>query len=233
MGLPAWFPHSLPMPTSPLRIAHRGMPRLARENTLPSFELAMDAGADGLELDVHATADGAVVVHHDHELAAGPRIDSLTLAELRRHEAAPGVPIPTLEELCALVKGRVTLFVELKGAGIEREVLEVLAGYEGPVAVHSFDHAMIRRAARLNPEIRLGILFDEAPLKVARSMAETGALDVWPQWRLATEELVTTVHEMGGRVIPWTVNDPAEAQILAALGVDGLCGDDVRVLAVE
>src|SRR4051812_3319441 len=98
------FLHSLPVPTSLLRIAHRGMPRLARENTLPSFELAIDAGADGLELDVHTTIDGVVVVHHDPDLRAGPRIDSVTLAELRRHEAAPGVPIPTLEELCALVQ---------------------------------------------------------------------------------------------------------------------------------
>jgi glycerophosphoryl diester phosphodiesterase len=209
------------------------MPRLARENTLPSFELAIDAGADGLELDVHATMDGVIVVHHDPDLRTGPRIDSITLAELRRHEAAPGVPIPTLEELCALVRGRVTLFVELKGAGIERAVLDVLAGYGGPVALHSFDHAMIRRAARLNPEIRLGILFEEAPLQVARSMAETGALDVWPHWRLVTEELVATVHEAGGRVIPWTVNDQGRAQALASLGVDGLCGDDVRLLAVE
>src|SRR4051794_40761774 len=118
------------VPVSPLRIAHRGMPRLARENTLPSFELALDAGADGLELDVHATADGVVVVHHDAELRRGPGIASVPFAELRRHEAAPGVPIPTLEELCELVAGRATLFVEIKGAGIERAVLDTLAGYE-------------------------------------------------------------------------------------------------------
>jgi glycerophosphoryl diester phosphodiesterase len=206
------------------------MPRLARENTLPSFELAMDAGADGLELDVHATADGVVVVHHDPDLRAGPRIAAITLAELRRHEAAPGVPIPTLEELCALVQGRVTLFVELKGAGIERAVLEVLAGYTGPVALHSFDHEMIRRAARLDPGVRLGILFEEAPVQVAQRMAETGALDVWPHWPLVSPELVTAVHDAGGRVIPWTVNDQARAQALTSLGVDGLCGDDVRLL---
>jgi glycerophosphoryl diester phosphodiesterase len=209
------------------------MPRLARENTLPSFELAIDAGADGLELDVHTTADGVVVVHHDAGLTGGPRIDRMTLAELRRYEAAPGVPIPTLKELCALVQGRVTLFVELKGSGIERAVLDVLGSYGGPVALHSFDHAMIRRAARLNSQIRLGILFEEAPLQVARSMAETGALDVWPQWRLVTEELVAAVHGAGGRVIPWTVNDQAHAQALSSLGVDGLCGDDVRLLAVD
>lgn len=206
------------------------MPRLARENTLPSFELAMDAGADGLELDVHLTADGVVVIHHDAYLPDGPAIAATTLAQLRQFEAAPGISIPTLEELCALVQGRVVLFVELKGAGIERAVLDVLAGYTGPVALHSFDHAMIRRVARLDSAMRLGILFEEAPGQVGRVMADTGALDVWPHWPLVTPELVSAVHEAGGRVIPWTVNDPATAQTLASLGVDGLCGDDVRVL---
>ena len=206
------------------------MPRLARENTLPSFQLALDAGADGLELDVHTTADGVVVIHHDPDLPGGARIDALTLAELQRHEAVPGVHVPTLEELCALVDGRATLFVELKGNGVERAVLDVLAGYGGPVALHSFDHAMIRRAAQVDPTRRLGILFEDPPVAVSARMAETGALDVWPHWSLVTPALVTEVHGAGGRVIPWTVNDQATAQSLASLGVDALCGDDVRIL---
>lgn len=221
------------VPSWPLRIAHRGMPHLARENTLPSFELALDAGADGLELDVHATADGAVVIHHDAALRGGPAISTLTLGELRRHEAAPGVPIPTLAELCELTAGRATLFVEIKGAGIERPVLEALAGYDGDVAIHSFDHALIRRVWQLEPARRLGILFEEWPSQVAASMASTGARDVWPHWRLVSEEVVAAVHAAGGRVIPWTVNDQARAQALASLGVDALCGDDVRLLMAE
>jgi glycerophosphoryl diester phosphodiesterase len=108
-------------------------------------------------------------------------------------------------------------------------VLEVLAQYTGEVAIHSFDHAMIQRTRRLDAERRLGVLFDEAPLDVVGTMATTGAADVWPQWRLVTPQLVAEVHDAGGRVIPWTVNDPARAQQLAALGVDGLCGDDVRL----
>ncbi len=209
------------------------MPRLARENTLPSFELAIEAGADGLELDVHATADGVVVVHHDERLAAGPAIAALTLGELRRHEAAPGVPIPTLAELCELVRGRVTLFVEIKGAGIERAVLDVLANYDGDAAIHSFDHALIARIARQEPSRRLGILFEQLPGGVARAMETTGARDVWPHWPSVTTALVDEVHAAGGRVIPWTVNEPARAQTLASLGVDALCGDDVRLLATE
>ena len=208
------------------------MPRLARENTLPSFELAIDAGADGLELDVHATADGVIVVHHDAELRSGESIAQLTLAQLAHFDAVPGVPIPTLAALCELVAGRATLFVEVKGAGIERAVLDVLSGYEGATAVHSLDHALIQRMARADPAMRLGILFEDAPREVARSMAATGALDVWPHWSLVTERLVSEVHDAGGRVIPWTVNDQARAEALVALGADGLCGDDVRLLGV-
>jgi glycerophosphoryl diester phosphodiesterase len=221
------------MSPRPLRIAHRGMPRAARENTLPSFQMALEAGADGLELDVHATADGVVVIHHDERVAAGPAIAQMSLAELRRHEAAPGVAIPTLLELCDLVAGRATLFVEIKGAGIEQRVLDVLAQYEGEAPIHSFDHALIQRTRQLDPERRLGVLFDEAPVDVLGTMEATGASDVWPHWRLVTPALVSTVHDAGGGVIPWTVNDQALAQSLAALGVDALCGDDVRALVVE
>jgi glycerophosphoryl diester phosphodiesterase len=206
------------------------MPRLARENTLPSFALALEAGADGLELDVHATQDGVVVVHHDPALGNGLAIADITFEELRRHEAAPGIAIPTLQELCASVERRATLFVEVKGAGIEQLVLAALADYDGDVAIHSFDHALIRRTHALDPAVRLGVLFEDTPTDVARTMADTGATDVWPHWPLVTPTLVAAVHAGGGRVIPWTVNDTARAQRLAALGVDALCGDDVTLL---
>jgi glycerophosphoryl diester phosphodiesterase len=205
------------------------MPRLARENTLPSFQLAVDAGADGLELDVHATADGVVVVHHDATLAEGPAIAELTFDELRGYAAAPGIPIPKLSDLFDLAAGRVTLFVEIKGAAIEPMVLETLAGYAGDVAIHSFDHDLIARIAQLDPARRLGILFEEPPVAIMEWMDATGALDVWPRWPLVTPALVHDVHDAGGRVIPWTVNDRARAQALTSLGADGLCGDDVRV----
>jgi glycerophosphoryl diester phosphodiesterase len=206
------------------------MPGLARENTLPSFALALEAGADGVELDVHATRDGVVVVHHDPRLSLGRDIAALSYDELRRYEAAPGVGIPTLAEVTELVNGRATLFVEIKGSAIERAVLDVLHSCGGPYAVHSFDHALIRRAHALDPELRLGILYDRAPHDIANAMATTGARDVWPRWPLVTVPLVEAVHARGGTVIPWTVNDSARARALAALGVDGLCGDDVRLL---
>jgi glycerophosphoryl diester phosphodiesterase len=169
-------------------------------------------------------------VHHDATLREGPAIAALTRMELRAYDAAPGIPIPTLREVCDLVSDRLMLFVEIKGAGIESAVLETLAGYVGDVAIHSFDHALIGRISQLDPARRLGILFEEEPAAIADSMEATGALDVWLHWPLVSVPLVDAVHDAGGRVIPWTVNDRARAQTLASLGVDALCGDDVRVL---
>jgi glycerophosphoryl diester phosphodiesterase len=213
----------------PLRIAHRGMPRQARENTLASFALAIAAGADGIELDVHATSDGIVVVHHDAEIAGGAPIAQQLLAELRERRAG-AEQIPTLREVCALVKGRAELFVEIKGTSIEKLVVQALEGYNGAVAIHSFDHALILRLAEASCPYRLGILVDRRVDAVRDLMERTGALDLWPQHKLVTSALVADVHQLGGRVIPWTVNRASDVRRVTALGVDGICTDDVTQL---
>jgi len=204
------------------------MPRQARENTLASFALALAAGADGIELDVHATSDGVVVVHHDPELSTGAVIAFTSHAELTE-QPPHGAQIPTLREVCALVKGRAEIFVEVKGAGIEGLVVEALSGYEGRAAIHSFDHALIRRLADAHCPYRLGALFEDA-VDIQTLMKSTGALDVWPHHPLVTRSVVDEVHLLGGRVIPWTVNAPNDVQRVSSLGVDGICTDDVSVL---
>jgi glycerophosphoryl diester phosphodiesterase len=213
----------------PLRIAHRGLPRLAPENTLPSFALALDAGADGLELDVHCTRDGVVVIHHDASLHDGTVIADADARLVRSHQVAPGVPIPTLTELCALVRGRAELFVEVKGRGIEEEVLAVLRGYEGAFAIHSFDHALMARVHRRAPEVRAGVLVETEVLDLPALLRRTGARDLWPHEPLVSPALVDAAHALGARVIPWTVNTPRSVEQLVAAGVDALCGDDVRI----
>lgn len=205
------------------------MPRRLTENTLPSFSAALDEGADGIELDVHATSDGVVVVHHDPTVD-GRKISRTEWAALRKIELDMGLLIPTLRDVCALVQGRAELFVEIKGAEMETQVVEALEGYAGPTAIHSFDHATIARLARRRVPYRLGLLYEEPPTRIAGAMREHGAQDVWPDRRLVTQRLIEEVHAEGGRVIPWTVNDRDEALRLAAWGVDGLCTDDVTLL---
>lgn len=219
------------MANRPLRIAHRGMPRRIRENTLPSFAAALSAGADGIELDVHATADGVVVVHHDPHVAGRVEIARTTWQELQQAAAGKGLEIPTLAQVCELVDDRAELFVEIKGAGIERKVAKVLAGHRGACAIHSFDHPTIRRLSELDRRLRLGLLFEERVPDVAAMLAANGARDAWPQFAVVDAEQVSQVHGAGGRVIAWTVNDPRDLARLVALDVDGLCTDDVSLAA--
>ena len=218
------------MPHLPLRVAHRGMPRRFPENTLPSFAEALECGAQGIELDVHETADGVVVVHHDARTARGLEIAITTWDELR-HDAPPGLAIPTLASVCELIGERAELFVEIKGVGIEQAVLRVLSQHHGPFAIHSFDHPTIDRIARLDPAIRLGLLFEEHVPDVAALLAAYGAHDAWPHHSTVDSRAVEQVHDAGGRVIVWTVNDPTDVQRITALGVDGICTDDVTLLA--
>lgn len=214
----------------PLRIAHRGMPRRERENTLPSFAAALAAGADGIELDVHATLDGVVVVHHDPTTSEGLPIARTRWQQLRSDGATAAPRIPTLQSVCELVDGRAELFVEIKGAGIESEVLNVLRDYTGSAAIHSFDHAMIARLAARGVRHPLGLLFDEPVADVPALLAAHGASDAWPHHSLTDATLVNGVHRIGGRVLVWTVNDVHAARRLQTLGVDGICSDDVTLL---
>jgi len=153
----------------------------------------------------------------------------MSWAELSVIELAPGTPVPSLAQVLAVCGSTVTAYVELKGVDSERPALDVIRGSAARCAVHSFDHAMIERAARIAPEIRRGILFDEYPADVEQSMRAASALDVWPRWSLIDKPLVDGVHSRNGRVIAWTVNRTSDAEALIALGVDGVCGDDVRL----
>lgn len=218
------------MPSLPLRVAHRGMPRRFRENTLESFAAALEAGADGIELDVHATADGVVVAHHDPATTDGVEIARTTWPRLREGSGARGYAIPTLRDVCALVGDRAELFVEIKGAGIEQPVLDALADHRGRAAIHSFDHETIGRVARLDPSRRLGLLFEERVPDVVATLRSHGALDAWPRHPLVEATLVDAVHHIGGRVIAWTANHRRDIARLTALAVDGICTDDVTLV---
>lgn len=226
------------MPRVPQIVAHRGTPRDRRENTLAGFALALEQGADAIELDVHATADGVVVVHHDALLGAGVEpvalagrdIVSLAADELREARLQPGPdgarhPVPTLAEVVELVGDRATLYVEVKGAGIERAVLGVLADARSPVAVHGFDHRVSRRVADVGGTVPTGILVYSYLLDPVHALREAGARDYWCWWEFIDAPLVDRIQAAGGRVVAWTVNDAAVARRLAALGVDALCTD--------
>jgi glycerophosphoryl diester phosphodiesterase len=218
------------------RIGHRGAPRELAENTLASIARALERRAEALELDVHATSDGVVVVHHDPAVGSAAQPDAMRGAlivqtswpKLRDVEVAPKGHIPSLAEVLAAVDGRATVYVEIKGRDIERLVADVIVQSDCSCAVHSFDHAAIERMYEIAPEIPRGLLFDRYPADVADAMKRAGARDVWPNWTLIDRSLVDAVHGARGRTIAWTVNDADVADRLAELGVDGICSDDLR-----
>jgi glycerophosphoryl diester phosphodiesterase len=214
------------------RIAHRGAKREIHENTVPAFQRAYELGADGVELDVHGTADGVVVVHHDPDVRSGlgtVDIARTEWAELDRLGLAGGSRLPRLTDVLAMTPAGRTVYVELKGSRIEQLVADVLRSSSVRCAVHSFNHGAIDMMRDIAPEIPRGLLFERDTADVLDVMARTGARDVWPHWRLVDAALVGAVHAAGGRVLVWTVNDRAVATRLADAGVDGLCGDDVRL----
>ncbi|HEX5074047.1 MAG TPA: glycerophosphodiester phosphodiesterase [Gemmatimonadaceae bacterium] len=218
-------------PARPWVIGHRGSPREHRENTIPSFARAFDAGAEAIELDVHGTADGAVVIHHDAATNSrpgdsGPRvvIAETTLSALREIRIANG-PIPTLAEVLCLTPEDRAVFVEVKAKGIEAAVVSVIRAAAKQCAVHSFDHRVARRVREVAPEIPVGILQTSYPVDPLRPMHDADARDLWQHWELIDRDLVDGVHADGGRVIAWTVNDGDAARRLARWGVDGICTD--------
>ena len=222
-------------------IAHRGASRERRENTLPAFERALELGADGIELDTHATSDGVVVVHHDPVPRAesgqkglqGRPIAALTANELRTFRFPDGSWIPTLAEVADLVGDRSILYVELKARTIEQQVLGCLKPTRTRYALHSFDHAAVQRSRRLASDVPTGILTSSYLLDPVGALHAAGARDYWQSLEFVDRELVDRVHDAGGRVIVWTVNGRAEADALRAAGVDGICSDDLRVVAAE
>lgn len=218
-------------------VGHRGAPRKRTENTLAAFELALEQGADAIELDVHATADRVVVVHHDADVGVqgvSPRpIASMRWDELQRVELARGEHVPALRDVLALAAGRARVYVEIKGASIERAVVDVIRESSADCAVHSFDHAAIATMRSLAPDLPRGLLLDDGDPQardVGALVAKYGARDLWPHRGLVDERLVNDAHRANARVVVWTVNDARLARRLASMGVDALCTDDLPLI---
>jgi glycerophosphoryl diester phosphodiesterase len=217
------------------RIGHRGAPRRYLENTVPAFREAIRLGADAVELDVHVTADGRVVVHHDPVLSARvtpsayvrKALGSLDWGAVSSIDLGAGSRIPLLADVLSPLKGR-RAYVEVK-AGDIRAVIDVIDRSGVTCAVHSFDHDAIADALAIAPHVPRGVLFDEWPKSPAAIVNRTEARDVWPKNSLVSRARVEELHDLGRRVIVWTVNDAGRMRELSAWGVDGICTDDITL----
>jgi len=219
-------------------IAHRGSSAEAPENTLAAFRLAIEQGADVVELDVQESADGEVLVAHDSDLmkvaGVGLKIWEADAADLRSidigsHAGADFAAerMPTLAEALAVCKGKVHMIIELKSYGhdqqLEERVVAIVeaAGMEDSCSFMSLDHHMVGALKRLRPKWRVGVL-------AAKAFGDLTSLDadfLAVETRMATARFVRRTHRAGQDVYVWTVNDPAWMLTFMSRGVDGLITD--------
>lgn len=219
-------------------IAHRGSRTRYPENTIGAVLAAVDEGADGIEIDVHATRDGVIIVHHDfcpRGKAADAQLESreiadLTFAEIQLFDVGGGERIPSLRDMLEALGSRARLYIEIKGCNVETQLAIAFSSPTPNVALHSFDHRVIRRMAKLSPTIRRGVLQGSYMVDNCAAMASASATDLWQYWELIDAELVREVHGCGGRVVAWTVNAERDWDRLAGAGVDAICTDEIARL---
>jgi glycerophosphoryl diester phosphodiesterase len=219
----------------PRVIAHRGASGYEYENSRAAFRRAVTLDADGIELDVHSTRDGGIVVHHDPDIPGVGPIAQLSLAEARKTRIRNGEPLPLLTEILELVGPR-EVWIEVKSlpAAYDQQLLDVLDGGPAPerYAVHSFDHRIVDRLGEVRPSLRRGILLSAYLKDTVSVMRTVGATTLWQEWQLIDQDLVNQIHDSGCELIAWTVNELEDLDRMVRLGVDGLCGnypDRIRV----
>jgi len=205
------------------------------ENSIPAFLRAIELGAEAIELDVHATRDGTVVVHHDPIVNANGlarhRIADLTDDELKKFRLDQDIEIPTLTAVLDAVGVDVTVYVEIKAPGIEPLVVRVIRESDANCAVHSFDHRIVKTVKSIFPAMRTGVLQNARHVDPLASLVAVGAQDLWQEVSFIDEDLVTRAHAVNARVIAWTANEADHWETLKRIGVDGICTDRIAELA--
>ena len=212
----------------PLVIAHRGASGYAFENSAAAFRRAVELGADAVELDIHATADGALLVHHDPEVPGVGIIGELPAGAFAGYRLPNGEPIPTLAEALVILRG-LDVWVEIKTLPptADKRLFEALDAGPTPsrYAVHAFDHRIIARLGDQRPGLRRGVLLASYLLDALPILHGVGADTLWMDTELIDSTLVTDLHDDGMQIIAWTANDDREIRRLIALDVDGICGN--------
>jgi glycerophosphoryl diester phosphodiesterase len=218
-----------------LRIGHRGARAYEPENTVRSFRKAVEIGVDAVELDVRKTQDNQLVVIHDPDVKKTTNgkglVSELTLKQIKEFSTEKGEKIPTLKEALDFLDKKVKTIIELKEAGVEKEVLALVHenGLQTNVIVTSFLEDALRRVRELDKDVETGLIYakHKNPLKAA--------LELKAQYLVAFYKFMHTAnvqkaHENGLKVIVWTMNTPEEVAEYVKKGVDGIASDKPDIL---
>lgn len=217
-----------------LIIGHRGACGYKPENTLSSFQKALDMGVDMIELDVYVCKTGELVVHHDDTVdrttnGHGNVID-MSFFQLQNLKIDDDEKIAILSEVIDLVDRKVPINIELKGPGTAKPVVKLLEQYlkigwgEHDFVVSSFDHDQILQFKKLLPSINVGVLFSwrNMPKNIVEIAQECQAIFIGLDVKVVTQKLVDEAHAAGFLVYVWTVNEKVTADAMRELGVDGI-----------
>jgi glycerophosphoryl diester phosphodiesterase len=218
-----------------LRIGHRGARDYAPENTLTSFRKAIELDANAVELDVRKTKDGKLVVIHDADVKRTTNgkglVSELTLNQIKDLSTEGNEKIPTLEEALDFLDKKVQVLIELKEAGYEKQVLEILhaKGLEKTVIITSFLEEALQKVRELDSKVATGLIYatHKNPVKAALDLKANYLIALY---RFVHTANVTKAHENGLKVIVWTVNTPSEVEAYVEKDVDGIASDKPDIL---
>ena len=219
-----------------LKIAHRGASGYEPENTLNSFQKALDMQVDGIELDVHLSADGELMVIHDETVDRTTNgsgfVNKLSLCELKAFRINGELEIPTLSEVFDLVNQDCFINIELKNYDTAEKVVSLIEKYVAEKGwkydqflVSSFDWNALQQVAFFNDKIPIGVL-TEADLDLALAFAKfIQAKSIHPHFYLLTKENTAQMQEKGLLVFPWIINETEDIQKIKAFNVNGIITD--------
>jgi len=226
-------------------IAHRGFSALYPENTMLAFEKAVEAGCDGIELDVHLSRDGEIIIIHDEMLERTTNgqgyVKNLFLTELSLLKISNGQHIPTLAEYLDFAqKAKIITNIELKNdivlyPGIEKKVIAAIRSskLEERIILSSFNHFSILECKKLAPEISCAFLTYSWYVDVGAYAKGHNIPFVHPTYTSLSEDVVKEIHNKDIGINTYTVNDSTEMARLIALGVEGIITDCPDKLKAE
>lgn len=213
-----------------LKIGHRGAKGYVAENTMASFQKAIDLNVDGIELDVHLSLDGEIMVIHDETIDRTSDetgfVNHKNACELKQ------LGIPTLEEVITLVNQKCTINIEIKDAKATNKVVALIEKFisenrwnQNKFQISSFDWEVLERVSNLNSTFLIGVLTNESIENALTFAQKINAYSINPFYKLIDKEKVTLLHQNGFLVFPFTGNEPHEIEWLKSLDVDGIISD--------
>ncbi|MDD2430486.1 MAG: glycerophosphodiester phosphodiesterase family protein [Bacillota bacterium] len=230
-------------PTIPIIVAHRGNSSEAPENTMASVKSAIAVGADAVEIDVYRTIDGELVLLHDSSLERTTNgtgdVKTKTYDYLKTLDAGSsfnrkfaGEPIPLLRDVLLEIKDKVTLVIELKQAGIERDVLDLIieTGTRDQVVVIAFNAGLLANFYYMAPDIPTSVLsYSTKTIDEVVALAATGKTrSVDLNYGVINKEMATYLIGRGYSLWAWTVNNVKDMQRMVDLGASVITTDNPR-----